>query len=103
MLVGLKYQKQTLSLSLSLSLHHPFSKDNIAKVIKNLDSNKAHGHDTISIRMLKFCRKSILKSLELMFRSCIGSGKYPNDWKKLILSRSIKKVKNRYWQTVVQY
>ena len=30
-----------------------FSEDDIAKIIQNLDPNKAHGHDQISIRMLK--------------------------------------------------
>ena len=34
-----------------------FSKDDIIKLIQNLDPNKAHGHDQISIRMLKLCRK----------------------------------------------
>ena len=27
--------------------------------MQNLDSNKAHGHDLISIRMLKICGKSV--------------------------------------------
>ena len=27
----------------------------ISKIIHNLDPNKAHGHDMISIRMLKTC------------------------------------------------
>ena len=31
------------------------SQDHIAKIIQNLDPNKAHGHDNISIRMLKTC------------------------------------------------
>ena len=29
-----------------------FSIDNIAKILQNLDPNKAHGHENISIRML---------------------------------------------------
>ena len=53
----------------------PFTKDDIAKIIKNLDPNKAHGHDMISIRMLKICSESILKPLQLIFKSCIESGK----------------------------
>ena len=36
----------------------------------------------ISIYMLRYCGKSILKSLELIFRSCIQSGKFTSDWKK---------------------
>ena len=31
-----------------------FTKHDTAKIIKNLDPNKAHGHDMVSIRMLKF-------------------------------------------------
>ena len=32
-----------------------FSHDKTAKVIQNLNPNKAHGHDNISIRMVKLC------------------------------------------------
>ena len=44
----------------------PFTEDDIAKIIKFLDPNKAHGHDMISIRMLTICGELILKSLELI-------------------------------------
>ena len=40
-----------------------FTKDDIAKIIKNLDPYKAHGLDMISICMLKACGESILKPL----------------------------------------
>ena len=40
-----------------------FSKEDIYKIIKNLDPNKAHGHDMISIRMIKLCGISICKPL----------------------------------------
>ena len=36
-----------------------FSHDKFAKVIQTLDPNKAHGHDNISIRMLKVCGSSM--------------------------------------------
>ena len=32
-----------------------FSTYDILKIIRNLDPTKAHGHDMISIRMLKIC------------------------------------------------
>ena len=35
----------------------------------------------ISICMLKICDKSICKSLELIFESCIKHGKFANEWK----------------------
>ena len=59
-----------------------FSCNDIATLIKNLDPNKAHGHDMISIRMLKLCGKSICKPLDLIFQSCIKQGKFPTEWKK---------------------
>ena len=36
----------------------------------------------ISIHILKICGESILKPLELIFKSCIESGKFPIEWKK---------------------
>ena len=52
-----------------------FSKDDIASIIKNLNPNKFHGFDMISIGMLKICGDSVLKPLELIFKSCIETGK----------------------------
>ena len=59
-----------------------FSQDGIAKIIQNLDPNKAHGHDNISIRMLKICGSSIYKPLEMIFKQCIETGVFPSEWKK---------------------
>ena len=59
-----------------------FGSDDIAKTIQKLDPNKAHGHDMISIRMLKICGNSIYKPLQLIFRSCTENGKFPSEWKK---------------------
>ena len=54
-------KRQTL-----LSTIH-YTSDEILTVIKNLDPNKAHGHDMISIWMIKICDASICKPLELTF------------------------------------
>ena len=59
-----------------------FSCDDIATLIKNLDPNRAHDHDMISIRMLKLCGKSICKPLDLIFQSYMKQGKFPTEWKK---------------------
>ena len=59
-----------------------FGSDGIAKIIQKLDPNKAHGHDMISIRMLKICSNSIYIPLQLIFRSCIEDGKSPSEWEK---------------------
>ena len=39
----------------------------------------------ISICMLKLCRKSICKPLDLIFQSCMKQGKFPTEWKKAIV------------------
>ena len=51
-------------------------------MIKILDSNKSHGHDNISVRMLKICGVSVCKPLEIIFRTCLNHGKFPEEWKK---------------------
>ena len=45
--------------------------DDIVKTIRSLDQNKAHGHDEISICMIKLCASSISKPLHLIFRNCL--------------------------------
>ena len=57
-----------------------FSNNDIEKIIQNLDPNKAHGHDKISIH--KICGKSICKPLQLIFSQCIDPGYFPLEWKK---------------------
>ena len=64
------------------SISVTFTGDDIATFIQNLDLNKAHAHDTLSIRMLKLCGKSICKPLDLIFQSCIKHGEFPTEWKK---------------------
>ena len=49
------------------------------KIIENLDPNKTHGHDMISIRTIKICDTSICKPLELIVRSCHEIGKFPTE------------------------
>ena len=68
-----------------------FTKDDIEKMIKNLHPIKALGHDMISICMLKICSESILKHLELIFKSYIKSGKFPIEWKKATVFPVYKK------------
>ena len=62
------------------SIH--FSSSDIAKIISHLDPNKAHGHDMLSIRMIKLCGNSICKPLSIIFNDCLKKGKFPHDWKK---------------------
>ena len=49
---------------------------------KNLNPEKAHGWDNISIRMIKLCGKAIVDPLRILFLSFLEEGVYPDDWKK---------------------
>ena len=78
-----------LSLTLSHKANERLSSvkitdDEILKIIAKLDPNKAHGHDQISIRMIKICSTSICKPLRLTFNHCIDNGNYPCEWKKAV-------------------
>ena len=59
-----------------------FNEEELMKIIRNLKVHKAHGHDDISIRMIKICDKSILKPLILLFENSIKSSYYLDIWKK---------------------
>ena len=48
-----------------------FSKGDIYKKIKSLEPKKAHGHDMISMHMLKLSCISICKHLEINFQNCL--------------------------------
>ena len=67
----------------------------IGKIIQNLDSNKAHGHDNISIRMLKICGKSIYKPPEINFRQVLLTGE--------TLFLFTKKVTSKISKIIVQF
>ena len=56
--------------------------EDIGKIIQFLDHNKAHGHDNISIRMLKICGDTICKPLEMIYSQALTSGSFPSEWKK---------------------
>ena len=59
-----------------------FTENIILEHIQKLNVNKAHGHDGISIRILKICDKSISKPLFIIFKNCIDKGYFPKKWKK---------------------
>ena len=68
-----------------------FSKENIYKIIKNLDPNKAHGHNMSSIHMIKLCGISICKPLEIIFQNCL---RFCPNGKRQILFLHLKRVGN---------
>ena len=59
-----------------------FTKDDIKRVICKLDPNKAHGHDLISIHLLKVSGDAITEHLFKIFKNCLKCGIFPDDWKK---------------------
>ena len=88
-----------------------FESKEISNVIRSLDVNKAHGHDNISIRMLRICDSAIAEPLTIIFNSCINQIMIPDIWKKSNVL-FIKKVTNKlsiitdrchYYQFVGRY
>ena len=59
-----------------------FMKDDIKKIICKLDPDKAHGHDKISIHMLQMSGEAVIEPLFRIFKNCLKSGIFPDDWKK---------------------
>ena len=46
-----------------------FNEGENLKLIRALNLNKVHGHDDISIRMIKICDELLLNSLTLLFKN----------------------------------
>ena len=59
-----------------------FNEGEILKIVRALNINKAHGHDGISIRMIKICDESLLKPLLILFKNSLKLSYYPDIWKK---------------------
>ena len=54
----------------------------ISKLIKSLNPHKAHGHDGISIRMVKLRKLTITEPLSIIHKNCLQQGVFPDEWKK---------------------
>ena len=78
------------------------NKGDILKIIRNLNANKAHGHDEISIRMLKICDSVITEPLSIIFKNCIYCGVFPDTWKMSHIIPAHKKMINVLLITIVQ-
>ena len=81
-----------VSITTSLLSSVKIKDSDILNILKSLDSNNAHGHDDISIRMLKLFHKSILKPIKLLFENCLQTGIFPDQWKKTKIVPIHKKV-----------
>ena len=72
----------------------------ILKLIRKLNTNKAHGLDELSIEMIKLCNNTIVLPLRLVCEKCLATGMYLQIWKMANVlpihkkeSRQIKKTK----------
>ena len=71
-----------------------FEKEDIRKMIRNLNVNKACGHDNVSIRILKICDSVLAEPLSLIYKNWISSGVFPDIWKRSCIIPTYKKVIN---------
>ena len=53
-----------------------FSETDILRIINNQDSNKAHGHD------VNLCGETTCRPINIIFKVCLNTGKFPSEWKK---------------------
>ena len=65
--------------------------NDIFLTIKNLNADKAHGWDNISIRMVQLCGKGIFLPLQLLFKSMLEKEIFLDDWKKSNVVQLYKK------------
>ena len=56
--------------------------DHVLLIIKNLNPNKAHEWDNVSIHVIQLCGKPIVKPLKYLFESSVTAGIFPEHWKK---------------------
>ena len=77
-----------------------FNEHGILSIIRSLNSNKAHGWDDISIRMVKMCDESIAHPLKIIFETALKSGICPEKWKKAnvvpVHKKESKNILNNY-------
>ena len=106
-----------LPLTISFKTHSKlnsisFEKEDILKIIRNLNVNKAHGHDAISIWMLKICDSEVVEPLSLIYENFIDSGIFPDTWKRSDIILTYEKMLNvlltitvlfLYYQFVAKY
>ena len=59
-----------------------FNDQDILKIIHSLNINKTHGYDDISIRLLRICDSSVVRPPSIIFKNCLQSGSFSNNWKK---------------------
>ena len=71
-----------------------FQKEDILNITRNLNVNKAHGHDDISVQMLKICDSEVVENLSLIYKNCLDSGIFPDISKRYCIIPTYKKMIN---------
>ena len=57
------------------------SESDVIKILRALNVNKAHGHDSISVRMIKLCTNSVAHTLTLIFQNSMTAFTFATQWK----------------------
>ena len=68
--------------------------EDICKILNTLYIKKTHGHDEVSMKVLKLCDKIIIKPLSIIFKNCKLKKTFPNHWRKANAVPIHKKGKN---------
>ena len=68
----------------------------MSKIIRSLGVNKAHGHDDISIRMIKICDNSFVRPLSLLFEKSFDNSYFPKLWEKSNIIAFTKKCTTKF-------
>ena len=76
------------------------SEDKILNVIRSLNSNKAHGWDEVSVRMINLSDAALILPLEIIFSNCLRQGVFPEIWKHAnvvpVHKKNEKNIKGNY-------
>ena len=56
--------------------------ENLKNILIGLKANKAHGHDDISVNMIKLYGESPVLPLNLIFNNILRTAKFPKQWKR---------------------
>ena len=77
------FHKHSKDVYCDLSIAFPtvISDEKILKIIRSLNSNKAHGCDEISVRMIKLSDAALVVPLKIKFTNCSRCGLFPQIWK----------------------
>ena len=80
--------------------HFEITENEVNNILKQLQSNKAHGPDNISAQMIKLCANQLCRPLRIIFQNIIDTGIFPDQWKEANVT-PVHKKKDK--QTVSNY